>query len=85
MLYAKQKTVSRDFGSRGIQYLNIGNKKKSKNRKDAQRYSRRKRYKNIKEKIKQAEDMILNRSSLDVQIKDKVILLKGLNFAPIPN
>ena len=39
----------------------------------------------MKEKIKQAEDMILNRSSVDIQINDKLLLLKGINFAIIPN
>ena len=39
----------------------------------------------MKKEIKPAEDMILNRFSVDIQINDKLLLLKGLNFAPTPN
>ena len=40
----------------------------------------KKKVQSMKEKIKQAEDMILNHSDQWQQL-----LLKGLNFAPTPN
>ena len=56
-----------------------------KNRKDRLRYKKRKKFKSKNQKIQRANEMILNKSTITLSDDDKLFLIQGLNFAPIPS
>ena len=58
---------------------------KSRNRKSRIRYKRRKAYFKRCAILERASKMILNKSNIPIEENDKILLMRGLNFAPTPN
>ena len=61
------------------------NRNQSKNKKSHERYVKRKKNKKRETEKQKANQMILNKSSITINDNMKLLLLKGLNFAPTPN
>nr|CAB3263300.1 uncharacterized protein LOC108950347 [Phallusia mammillata] len=56
-----------------------------KNRRDTQRYRKRKAYKIRENIVQQASQVILNKSAFNLDDNDKILLMKGPNFVATPN
>ena len=78
-LFRKQKNE--------INALNSKNKQKIKNKKSYQRYKNRKKLKKLnldKSNLEQANSIIINKSTFNLNNNHKILLMHGLNFAPTP-
>nr|CAB3263302.1 uncharacterized protein LOC108950347 [Phallusia mammillata] len=64
--------------------LSSAERQRVRNIRDRTRYRKRKRHKTQLDITNRAHCMILNKSSFDLNLDDKILLLKGLNFAPTP-
>ena len=63
----------------------VNNKRRRKNARVTQRYRKRIRLRKMQDVLAKANKMILNKSSIQVDDHDKVLLCKGLRFASTPN
>ena len=64
---------------------NAKEKKRRKNARDTQRFRKRRRTRKMQAVLAEAQKMILNKSSIELDDHDKALLCKGLRFAPSPD
>ena len=64
---------------------NAKEKKRRKNARDTQRFRKRRRTRKMQAVLAEAQKMILNKSSIELDDHDKALLCKGMRFAPAPN
>ena len=55
------------------------------NARDTQRFRKRRRTRKMQAVLAEAQKMILNKSSIELDDHDKALLCKGLRFVPTPN
>jgi len=72
-------------GLRQDQAKNAKEKKRRKNARDTQRFRKRWRIRKMQAVLAEAQKMISNKSSIELDDHDKASLCKGLRFAPTPN
>jgi len=64
---------------------NAKEKKRRKNARGTQRFRKRRRTRKMQAVLPEAQKMILNKLSIELDDHDKALLCKGLTFSPTPN